>query len=56
MKVIEEEYLKKTIIKLNKFAKEHRDFLDFFNDVEVFLKTPLQDQSFKGDLEFFDEL
>lgn len=56
MKVIEEEYLKKTIIKLNRFAKEHRDFLDFFNDVEAFLKTPLQEQSFKGDLELFDEL
>lgn len=56
MKVIEEEYLKKTIEKLNKFAKEHRDFLDFFNDVDVFLNTPLQEQSFKGDLEFFNEL
>ena len=56
MKIVEEKYLKSAILKLNNFVKDHRDFLDFFNDVETFLKQPLQEQSFKGDLKFFDEV
>lgn len=56
MKIVEEKYLKSTINKLDNYVKEHRVFLDFFNVVDDFLKKSLQEQSFKGDLELFDEL
>lgn len=56
MKIVEEEYLKHTITKLNIFAQEHSDFLDFFNCVDDFSKRSLQEKSFRGDLKFFDDL
>ena len=56
MKIIEEEYLKESIKKLNTFAEEHSDFLDFFNVCDVLTKESLQSQSFEGDLKFFDEV
>ena len=56
MKIIEEKYLKRSISQLNKYVKEHQDFLDFFNESENMLNTPLQDLSFKSDLDFFDEV
>ena len=56
MKIVEEKYLKSTINKLNIYATEHSDFLDFFNVVDDFLEKSLQEQSFKGDLELFNEL
>lgn len=56
MKIIEEEYLKNSIKKLNTFAEEHSDFLDFFNVCDVLTKKSLQSQSFEGDLKFFDDL
>ena len=56
MKVIEERYLKKEIKKLNRYSVEHRNFLDFFNNVDPVMDTTLQDLSFKSDLNFFKEI
>ena len=54
MKIIEERYLKKEIKKLNRYSKEHRSFLDFFNNVDPVMDKTLQDLSFKSDLNFFN--
>lgn len=56
MKIIEERYLKKEIKKLNQYSKEHRSFLDFFNNVDPVMDKTLQDLSFKSDLNFFKEI
>ena len=56
MKIIEERYLKKEIKKLNRYSKEHRSFLDFFNNVDPVMDKTLQDLSFKSDLNFFKEI
>lgn len=56
MNIIEEKYLKRSIQKLNKFVKDNRDFLDFFNSADEMMNKPLQDLSFKSDLNFFDEV
>lgn len=56
MKIIEERYLKKSISQFNKYIKDHRDFLDFFNEASHMMNKPLQDMSFKSDLNFFDEV
>jgi len=56
MNVIEEKYLKNLISKLNRFVKENDDFLDFFNESNSLIKKPLQDLSFKSDINFLDEI
>lgn len=56
MKVIEERYLKKISKQLNTFVREHRDFLDFYANIDTLAQDSLQKLSIKSDLEFFDEV
>ena len=56
MKIIEEQYLKKTINTLNKFAKEHSIANSFYRNLDSVEINSLQDLSFKNDIEFFEQI
>ena len=56
MRVKEEQFLKKTINEIKKFAKANKDASSFYaavNDIEV---STLQDKSFNSDIDFFDKI
>ena len=56
MRVKEEQFLKKTINEIKKFAKTNKDASSFYaalNDIEV---LSLQDKSFNSDIDFFDKI
>ena len=56
MRVKEEQFLKKTIYEIKKFAKTNKDASSFYaalNDIEV---LSLQDKSFNSDIDFFDKI
>ncbi len=56
MRIVEEGYLKRTVAKLNTFAKEQGTYECFFERISSFEPEPLQDLSFKSDLSYFDEI
>lgn len=56
MRVVEEGYLKRTVAKLNTFAKEAGTCEALFAQIGTFESEPLQDLSFKSDLSYFDEI
>ncbi len=56
MRIVEEGYLKRTVAKLNTFAKEQGTYESFFERIGTFEPEPLQDLSFKSDLSYFDEI
>ena len=56
MKLIEEKFLKSSIEQLNNYAKDNCGFLDFFNKIDSILPQSLQEQSFKEDLNFLNQL
>ena len=56
MKLIEEKFLKSSIEQLNNYAKDNCGFLDFFNKIDSILPQSLQEQSFKEDLNFLNDV
>ncbi len=56
MRIVEESYLKRTVSKLNKYAAQHKQYAEFFNDLDELEIKPLQDLSFQSDLKYFEEL
>ena len=56
MRVVEESFLKRTVLKLNNYALEHKTSSDFFKDIDSLEVEPLQDLSFQSDLKYFDEI
>ena len=56
MRVVEESFLKRTVLKLNNYALEHKTSSAFFNDLDSLEVEPLQDLSFQSDLKYFDEI
>ena len=56
MRIVEESYLKRTVSKLNKYAANHRNYAEFFNDLDELEIKPLQDLSFQSDLKYFEEI
>ena len=56
MRVVEESYLKRNVAKLNIFALSHADYQSFYESVDKISIEPLQDLSFKTDLDYFDKI
>ena len=56
MRVVEESYLKRNVAKLNIYALSHADYQSFYDSVEKISIEPLQDLSFKTDLDYFDKI
>ena len=56
MKIVEERYLKDTISKLYKFIKGLKGYDELALEIDSFRYKPLQDLSFKTDIEFFDDI
>lgn len=56
MRIVEESYLKRTVSKLNKYAFRHKNYAEFFDDLDGLEIKPLQDLSFQSDLKYFDDL
>lgn len=56
MRVVEESYLKRNVAKLNIYALSHADYQSFYESVDKISIEPLQDLSFKTDLDYFDKI
>lgn len=56
MRVVEESYLKRNVAKLNIYALSHADYQSFYESVEKISIEPLQDLSFKTDLDYFEKI
>lgn len=56
MRVVEESFLKRTVLKLNKYALKHKTSAEFFNCLDELEVKPLQDLSFQSDLKYFDQI
>ena len=56
MRVVEESYLKRNVAKLNIYALSHADYESFYGSIERISIEPLQDLSFKTDLDYFDKI